>query len=126
MHAILYVCWLVGQILDAAWLVIRDTLTGSKRVCPVVVHYPLRLRKDSHITALASSITITPGTMSIGLREDATLLVHAVYGSNPREVLESIADMEQRLVPSVAEIPHDLDAAEKLTQHPAPKPQDEE
>lgn len=124
MHALKYLLWLVWQIVLASNTVLMDTLKGNKGMDPCVVHYPLRLSKDWQITAFAVSITMTPGTMSIGLREDHTLLVHAVYGSDPRAVLEDLAHMESTMAPSVREIPHDLNAAR--VEHPAPVPERKE
>ncbi len=124
MHAIKYVLWLVWQIVLAANTVLVDTLKGNKGMDPIVVHYPLRLSKDWQITAFAVSITMTPGTMSIGLREDHTLLVHAVYGSDPKAVLEDLAHMEATMAPSVRSIDHDLASA--TIEQPAPVPERKE
>ncbi|MDT9407990.1 monovalent cation/H+ antiporter subunit E [Corynebacterium rouxii] len=117
MHAPLYVLWLIGQIFVATGVLIKDMLHGYKSMEPCVVYYPLRVTKEWQITALAASITITPGTMSIGLREDGTLLVHAVYGHNPADVLADIATMEEHLAPSVKDIPHKV--ANVRIEHPA-------
>lgn len=125
MNAFVYVPWLLWQLLKATWLVVIDTLTGNKKVDPCIVHYPLRVTKDWQITAFASSITITPGTMSMTLIDEDPdqqtgpryLVVHAVYGSNPREILKDLAQMEQKMVPSVAHVAHDLELA--VVEYPA-------
>ena len=69
LHAGYYSAWLIGQLLLASRDVLVDTLTGNKKLDPSVVAYPLRVTKDWQITAFACSITITPGTISIGLDE---------------------------------------------------------
>ena len=127
LHPIYYVCWLLGQLAIATWVVVVDTVTGSKKIDPCIVHYPLRVKSEWLITAFAASITITPGTLSLTITDDDVkqqhgqrhLLVHAVYGSVPQQVLQDLAHMEQTLAPHVKNIPHDLANAE--VQYPAPR-----
>src|SRR5699024_6464303 len=44
-----------------------DTFGTGRRIAPVVIYYPLRVRKERNIAALAASITITPGTLALGI-----------------------------------------------------------
>lgn len=126
-HAVKFIFWLKFQLLLATWTVVIDTLTGNKKIDPCVVTYPLRVTNDWQITLFATSITITPGTMSLTIVDDDEdqeqgdrhLIVHAVYGSNPDQVLADLAQMEEMLAPHVAGITHDLSAAK--VEYPAPK-----
>ena len=108
LHAGYYSAWLIGQLLLASRDVLVDTLTGNKKLDPSVVVYPLRVTKDWQITAFACSITITSGTISIGLDEgplgERLLMVHAIFGSDPLGVLKDLAHMEETLAPHVAGI----------------------
>lgn len=114
MHWIRYTLWLIGQVISATAVVARDTVRIHNRHHPIVVYYPLRVTTDWERTVFSTSITMTPGTLSIGFRpvseipdaESASgliLLVHAVYGDNPREVVEGLADMEARVAPRIAD-----------------------
>jgi monovalent cation/H+ antiporter subunit E len=53
---------------------------------------------------------MTPGTLSLGFKDvdesgcPRVLLVHAVYGADPDEVIAGLADMEERLAPHVKEV----------------------
>ena len=119
----MYLLWLIGQIISAGWVIVTDTVTGSKKVDPCVVHFPLRLDSDILITVFAASITVTPGTMSVSLYEEdgqRYLSVHAVHGSNPAGVLESLAHMEEKLSPKVKALPRRF--GEKSILYPAPAP----
>lgn len=95
--------WLVGQIIVGALAILRSAFSRDTGFKPVIVSYPLRVTSDCDIFWFSTCITITPGTLSLGLRGDH-LLVHAVYGADPGEVLAGLADMEERLVPSVKDI----------------------
>ena len=111
-HVIRFGIWLIGQVFAGALTVARDVVRRRSHMHPIVVAYPLRVTKGWQITALATSITMTPGTLSVGLRPDTDgdgpeiLLVQAVYGADPTEVFEGLADMEERMVPSVRGIDH--------------------
>lgn len=112
LNALKFIPWLIGQIFIAGFDVLKAALSKETGFNPVVIRYPLRVTSDFHIAALSTCITVTPATLSLGLREPRTpdgptiLLVQAVFGSDPVEVFESIADMEQRLSPAVASIDH--------------------
>ncbi|MEJ6012933.1 monovalent cation/H+ antiporter subunit E [Corynebacterium sp. H127] len=98
-----FVLWLIGQIIVGGAVIVRSAFSRNAGIEPVVVSYPLRVTSDRHIFWFSTCITITPGTLSLGLRGDR-LLVHAVYGADPAEVLAGLAEMEERLVPAVRDI----------------------
>lgn len=112
MHLFLYIPWLILQIFLAGYATAKAAFGFATPFHPVVVRYPLRVSSNLAITAFSTSITITPGTLSIGLRQGRTatdptiLLVHAVFGEDPAEVFRDLADMEERLAPSVKSIDH--------------------
>lgn len=44
-----------------------DTLGTGRNIAPVVIYYPLRVTSERDIAALIASITMTPGTLSLGV-----------------------------------------------------------
>lgn len=129
-HTIGYTLWLLGQVILGAVAISRDMLRRRSHIEPVVVFYPLRITAPWQIFWLSTSVTMTPGTLSCGLRTVTTdhdtpgeagtpqtmLIVQAVYGADPAEVLAGVADMEERLVPRVKDI--DLGAPGQGSGHP--------
>ncbi|MDO5077751.1 monovalent cation/H+ antiporter subunit E [Corynebacterium sp.] len=111
-HAIKYTYWLFTQVFVGAMMICRDVLRRRTRMCPIIVAYPLRVTTDQELMLFSTSVTMTPGTLSLGFRNPAkegdprVLLVQAVYGADPAEVLAGLADMEERLAPHVADIDH--------------------
>ena len=150
-HSLRYGVWLIGQVYVATWEVIKDAFSLHSKMDPCVVAYPLRVTSERDIAALSTSITMTPGTLSLGiLSEDDRfptdlvparephaavpvpasdvppvdssgadeasselardvgksrwLLVQAVFGSNPDEVMTDLADMEARMAPHVLDV----------------------
>ncbi|SQG63836.1 monovalent cation/H+ antiporter subunit E [Corynebacterium renale] len=111
MHVIGYALWLIKEIFVAGFGLAFTAVFRPGNIDPCVVRYPLRVTSDWQLYWFSSSITVTPGTLSLGFREPTEpggpryLLVQAVEGSDPAAVVESLADMEARLAPSVRDVP---------------------
>lgn len=73
---LLYLFYLVGQIFVSNFLVIRLILKRDNRRSKLVWFRP-GLRGETARVALANSITLTPGTVTVGLTEDV-ICVHAL------------------------------------------------
>ena len=112
LHAIKYVVWLVGQVFAGAFAIAVDVCRKETKMEPIMVEYPLRVTAPWQIAGFTTSITMTPGTLSCGTippdneGDPTILLVQAVYGTDPAEVIAGLADMEQRLCPEVGDIDH--------------------
>ena len=75
--------WGVAYVLVLAWEVLRANLDVAYRVLhpdlpirPGIVRVRTTLRTDAARTALANSITLTPGTLTVDLTNDGTMFVH--------------------------------------------------
>ncbi|MBX3131380.1 MAG: Na+/H+ antiporter subunit E [Polyangiaceae bacterium] len=79
--------------LRVTWLI----LSRGGRQSPVLVKVPLTLRDPFAITALASTISYTPGTVSVDVSEDRThLLVHVFHTDDPASVVAGIKSRYER------------------------------
>jgi multicomponent Na+:H+ antiporter subunit E len=77
----------------SAWAVIRATLAPRLAMRPGVVAVPLRLRSAAGVTLLADMVTLTPGTTSLHVSEDRSILyVHAMDVESAEAVRASIAE----------------------------------
>ena len=72
-----YLPWLVKQITLANIDVLLRVI-GKRPVEPVLVHFEPELESEFGRVALANSITLTPGTVTVKIEEDGTFLVHAI------------------------------------------------
>lgn len=112
MHLFLYIPWWIKEIFVAGLQVAWAGFRPNAGYDPVVVRYPLRVTSEWQIFWFTTSITATPSTLSLGLREPQMpgdpriLLVQAAFGSSPTEVVEGLADMEARMAPHVRSIDH--------------------
>ncbi|ATJ81717.1 Na+/H+ antiporter subunit E [Halomonas beimenensis] len=87
----------LGDIIVAnfqvAWLIINPW----RRSRPHFVVYPLMLEERFTITLLASTISLTPGTVSANVRLDGkTLLIHSLDTQDEASLIEEIRERYER------------------------------
>lgn len=77
-----------------------DVVTPASRARPCVVAVPLDARTEVEITLLSNLITMTPGSLSIDVADDRSVLyVHAMYVDDPEALRRSIKeDLERRVL----------------------------
>ncbi|WP_376876723.1 Na+/H+ antiporter subunit E [Albirhodobacter sp. R86504] len=79
---------IVKSNLDVAMIVL---FKSNKDLQPAWVNVPLDLTSPESITALASTVTMTPGTLSAELSTDGrSLLVHCLHAPDPDSVRDEI------------------------------------
>ena len=110
--------WLIPQITQGFWperpafikswkmpaylaIVLKDIVVASFSVSrlilsprqprPIFVCYPLQLEHPLAISILASTISLTPGTVSADVSDDQkTLLIHTLDAGSDQEVIDAI------------------------------------
>ena len=74
-----------------AFLVLTPDL--KKRMAPAIIAYPLTVKSDAEITLLANLITLTPGTLSVDVAPDRSVLyLHALEMRDREATIASIRD----------------------------------
>ena len=75
--------------LDVLYRVIHPEMP----IKPGIVKIKTNLRSPAALTALANSITLTPGTMTVDITDDGYLYIHWIYvhSTNMKEATEIIA-----------------------------------
>ena len=91
---LLYLPWLLWQIAKANWAVARIILDPRLPISPRLVRIRASQKTDLGLAIHANSITLTPGTLSLDVRQ-RTILVHALT----REAAEELAagEMDRRV-----------------------------
>jgi multicomponent Na+:H+ antiporter subunit E len=72
-----YWLWLLGQILRSNLDVVRRILSRRPDITPTMVRIAVNEKTELCQTIFANSITLTPGTVSVGL-QDGTVEVHGL------------------------------------------------
>ena len=75
--ALIYAVVLIIEIIRANFTIIRLVLASHIQVEPCLVKFTTPLKTNAARVALANSITLTPGTITVSL-EGNSLLVHAL------------------------------------------------
>ncbi|MDL2343433.1 Na+/H+ antiporter subunit E [Deinococcus sp. MIMF12] len=74
-------------------------LRPRPRLNPMIVEVPLRLRGEGLLTLLSASITLMPGTVTVGLSRDRhTLYAHAIGTADAEAARASIVRVEGYLL----------------------------
>lgn len=88
--ALLFVYELLASAVRVALVVIRPDIKSGLR--PAIVAVPLTVKSDAEIALLANLITLTPGTLSIDVSEDRSVLyVHALTLASSEALIAEIA-----------------------------------
>jgi multicomponent Na+:H+ antiporter subunit E len=82
--------------LRVAW----DVVTPTHLMRPGVIAVPLDARDDIEILILANMVSLTPGTLSLDISDDRTVLyIHAMYLHDRERITSAIKDgFERRLL----------------------------
>ena len=95
-YGILYVLLLVREIVVANLDVAYRVVAPGPPLDPEVMLVPLRVERPMGITAIASSITLTPGTVTLGHdRRLNALYVHTIDGRDVAEIVAPIRRWER-------------------------------
>ena len=95
-----FVFELLSSAVSVALLVLSPNLSGRLR--PAIIAVPLTVKSDAEITLLANLITLTPGTLSIDVSDDRSVLyVHALMFKDRAALLGSIASGFERRIKAV-------------------------
>ncbi|HSP90124.1 MAG TPA: Na+/H+ antiporter subunit E [Vicinamibacterales bacterium] len=88
---VLYVPWLVWQIVVSNLRVARIVLTPRMPISPAFLRMTPSVEGPRALTLLGSSITLTPGTLTVDV-DGREILVHALDAQSAQEVRDRIIE----------------------------------
>ncbi len=92
------------DIVVANITVARLILGPAERMQPAFLSMPLALRSEAAISLLASTISLTPGTVSTFLTADRRcLIIHSLHTTDPEELIETIRQRYEQPLKEVLE-----------------------
>lgn len=107
LRVIEYAAVVLYDIVVANLQVAAIILGPMSRLRPAFVRVPLDLRTDFAVTALASTVTLTPGTVSVEIESDGNgrrlLVVHALRCLDPDDMVRTIKDRYERRLKEILE-----------------------
>ncbi|MBU1304626.1 MAG: Na+/H+ antiporter subunit E, partial [Alphaproteobacteria bacterium] len=100
--ALLFLWELNVSAIRVAIIVLTPNIRSALRPC--IVAFPLSVTTDKEITLLANLITLTPGTLSVDVSEDRSVLyVHVLNLTDRDQLIAEIANGFERKVREVFE-----------------------
>ena len=92
-----YLPWLVGEIAKSAWAVTKIILDPRLPIAPTMTVVAASQRTSVGIAIYGNSITLTPGTITVGQRGNE-LTVHALTKDGARELEAGAMDRRVKLL----------------------------
>jgi len=102
-YAVVFLATILWQVivssLQLAWVLIQPRL----EITPGIIAIPLDVTNDYEIATLASSITLTPGTLSVDIGRDVqsgqrVLFVHTLFTDEPDKLRDQIKNGFERYI----------------------------
>ncbi|MCU0483522.1 MAG: Na+/H+ antiporter subunit E [Chloroflexi bacterium] len=95
-----FVLFYLRELVVANLRVAYDVVTPTHHMHPGIVAVPLEARTPGEITLLANLITMTPGTLSLDVSDDHTVLyVHGMFVDDPEAFVDEVRrGLERRVL----------------------------
>lgn len=99
----IYVPWLLYQIVMSNLHVVRLALGPKSLIDPKIIQFKTKLESDISMVTLANSITLTPGTITVDVK-DGVYYVHAVSKKVAEDLMTG--EMEDKIAHIFMEADH--------------------
>jgi multicomponent Na+:H+ antiporter subunit E len=95
-----FVIFYIGELITSAWSVVQALFRDQSTLRPGIVALRIEARTDLEIVLLNNLLSLTPGTLGVGLSPDRKLLyVHIIDVPDPDAACERIrTGLERRLL----------------------------
>jgi len=99
---VVFVFWFAWAVITSNLTVVRDLVTPGQNSTPGFVELPTRCATDLEITLFGAIITLTPGTLTMGMQvtDEGTrvLYVHGMYNDSADDLRADLRHMEDWLL----------------------------
>ena len=97
--AIGFMLFFIWELLLASLRVASDVLSPKLNMRPRVIAYKMEARTKAEIVLLSNLFTLTPGSLSLDVSSDNTVLyIHAIYAEDKEKAIESLRRLEKKLL----------------------------
>lgn len=89
----------IWELVIASLRVAMDVLSPRHHMRPRVIAYHLEARSQIEIVLFSSLLTLTPGSLSLDISSDRSVLyVHAIYADDEEQAIKGLRRFEKRLL----------------------------
>lgn len=101
--AVVYAVYFLGQLVSSSLYVAWEIITPGSGLNRAIIAVPMHTTSDALVTLVANSITLTPGTATIDVREHPeggppTLYVHVLHFGDVESVRRDVLRLERLAV----------------------------
>lgn len=105
-----FLFWFAWQLVTSNVAVLKDNLTPGQSTTNGIARFRSACRTDFELTLLASLITLTPGTLTMGTEklempqgqdDERHLFVHGMYHPDADALRKDLRDMETHMLRAV-------------------------
>lgn len=97
-----FVFWFAWAVVTSNMTVVADLITPDQSSTPGIVALRTRCRTNLEITMLGAIITLTPGTLTLGMQitdgGTRVLYVHGMYNDSADDLRSDLTGMESWLL----------------------------
>ena len=95
-----FIIFYIGELITSTWGVVQALFRNQSTLRPGLIAFPLEARTDLEIVLLNNLLSLTPGTLGVGLSADRKLLyVHVIDVPDPEVARAHIRNgLERRLL----------------------------
>ncbi len=94
-----FMLFFIWELLIASLRVAIDVLSIKHHMRPRVIAYKMNARTQAEIVLLSNLLTLTPGSLSLDVSSDHTVLyVHAIYAEDEEKAINGLQRLENKLL----------------------------
>lgn len=94
-----FIAYFLGKLVEASVVLAWEVVTPRNRVREGIVAVPLRGPSDALVTVVADAITLTPGTLTLDVRRDPTVLyLHVLHLEDVEAVRREVRHLEDLVI----------------------------
>ncbi len=95
--------WYTVQLLRSSGALLADILRPAPTATPRVVRHELADRSAARVATLGALITLTPGTLALGVTDGGrALLVHSMYHADADAARAELRHLEERMLDALS------------------------
>ncbi|MDG4765324.1 Na+/H+ antiporter subunit E [Solwaraspora sp. WMMD406] len=104
--------YFTARLVIANLVVAREIVTPGSGLSPGIVEFPLRTRTRSEVVLMALAVGLTPGTLTVAIREEPpTLYVHGMHAEDPARFRAELSRLQEWMLPALRPVADDADPA---------------
>ncbi|MBA3075531.1 MAG: Na+/H+ antiporter subunit E [Anaerolineae bacterium] len=96
---VVFFLFFLWELLKASIRVAIDVLSPKHHMRPRVIAYKMKANTQAEIVLLSNLLTLTPGSLSLDVSSDHTVLyVHSIYAEDEEKAISGLQQLEDKLL----------------------------